>query len=277
MFSLLVSSAFAGDSSFNSILEKRFKEAEELKLPEVKNRNEEEMKKKAENVYRIYQEKVKPKVEEWKEKIQYDGKSVRIAEGNGKSKTDKKQSSEIFKDDERLYIFMSSSVPLSVWRGYATVLDRLKTDRIAMVLRGCIGGCRYIKPTLEFLQKVIKPDEHTEYYALIEIDPLLFRKYKIKEVPCFVYARGLQVDRADLSEGWEKNIKREPKFWISCGDWAFGYHIEKLERESHSESLKRLLTELRKSWFLEKSSKSFFLENSDSREKNEKRTKKGKR
>ena len=268
MLSLLLSSAFAGDSpSLNSVLEKRFKEAKEMKLPEVKNRNEEEMKKEAENLYRIYQGKVKPKVEEWKEKIHYDGKSVKIAEGNAKSKTDKKQSSEIFKNDERLYIFMSSSVPLSVWRGYAAVLDKLQTDHIAMVLRGCIGGCRYIKPTLEFLQKVIKPDEHSEYSALIEIDPLLFRKYGIKEVPCFVYAKGLQVDRPDLSEGWEKNIKEEPKFWISCGDWAFGYHIEKLERESHSESLKRLLTELRKSWFSEESSDSFFIENSESRER----------
>ncbi len=277
MLSLLVSSAFAEDSSLNSILEKRFKEAEELKLPEVKNRNEEKMKKEAENVYRIYREKVKPKVEEWKEKIHYDGKSVRIVEGNGKSKTNKKQSSEIFKDDERLYIFMSSSVPLSVWRGYAAVLDRLKTDHIIMVLRGCIGGCRYIKPTLEFLQKVIKPDEHTEYSALIEIDPLLFRKYGIKEVPCFVYAKGLQVNRPDLSEGWEKNIKEEPEFWISCGDWAFGYHVEKLERESHSESLKKLLTELKKNWFSEESSASFFLENQNSGERSERKTKKNKR
>ena len=159
---------------------------------------------------------------------------------------------------------MSSSVPLSVWRGYAAVLDRLQTDHIAMVLRGCIGGCRYIKPTLEFLQKVIKPDEHTEYSALVEIDPLLFRKYRIKEVPCFVYAKGLQVDRPDLSEGWEKNIKEEPEFWISCGDWAFGYHIEKLERESHSGSLKKLLEKLRKTWFTNDShSNSFFFKNSN--------------
>ena len=52
MLSLVVSSAFAGDSpSLNSVLEKRFKEAKEMKLPEVKNRNEEEMKKEAENLY----------------------------------------------------------------------------------------------------------------------------------------------------------------------------------------------------------------------------------
>lgn len=131
--------------------------------------------------------------------------------------------------DERLYIFMSSSVPLTVWQTYAEALEiyGLKAKGV-LVLRGCIGGCTKIRPTIEFIKKVLKVDSQTPVVAQVYIDPLLFRFYNIKQVPCFVYARGIDTLIPDLSEGRLDNLKAKPDYKISCGDWAFEYHMEKL-------------------------------------------------
>ena len=59
--------------------------------------------------------------------------------------------------DERIYIFMSSSVPLVTWNNYAKDIDKVRDPNIIMVMRGCIGGCKYIRPTLKFIQNIIIP------------------------------------------------------------------------------------------------------------------------
>ena len=165
--------------------------------------------------------------------------------------------------DERLYIFMSSSVPLVTWNNYAESLDKLRETNAAIVLRGCIGGCTYFKPTLEFIKKIILPegiedidfskegwqkelDKRTRHVQIL-IDPLLFRYYGITEVPCIVYAKGVS-PLSGLSEGLPENLQENPQFWKICGDWKLSYLFEKLYEQSGALSLKQMAKELKNNW-----------------------------
>ncbi len=107
-----------------------------------------------------------------------------------------------------LYIFMSSSVPLEVWWNYARYMEE-NNIKGAFILRGCIGGCRYIRPTLEFIERFLTEDGRNESGLSVEvwIDPLKFREYRISKVPC---------------------VAKEGSKEISCGDWNMEYHLRKL-------------------------------------------------
>jgi hypothetical protein len=60
-------------------------------------------------------------------------------------------------------------------------------------------------------------------------------------------------ERAELSEGLDKNLKSKPVSFKSEGDWEFLYHLKVLEQKSKSQSLKRLIALLQKNDFLNKS------------------------
>ncbi|WP_197017090.1 TrbC family F-type conjugative pilus assembly protein [Persephonella sp. KM09-Lau-8] len=144
--------------------------------------------------------------------------------------------------DERLYIFMSASVPENIWKTYAEDLKNIGSKRIIIVLRGCIGpqGCTYIKPTLEFLQKVIFNNGNETRGVEIQIDPYLFRRYKVKVVPTFVYVKGLKVKDPSFSEGLEENIESDPEILVLKGDISIRGAVEKFLENADFDGLKKL-------------------------------------
>ena len=236
-------------------------EAEEYRssLGEVLERAREnkEAQRRAAESHDKFQEQVLPRVQEWKDRIKkvpgltFDVRSSRPRTSNvehGKAVSEGHE--RTLHPDERLYIFMSSSVPKAVWKGYAEDLDRLREPNAVMVLRGCIGGCRYIRPTLEFIQSVVAPEgeDGRKLSAQIWIDPFLFRFYGVKRVPCVVYARGVH-PLADASEGTMKNLKSKPTWAMSCGDWALEYHLRELYRKTKAPALKAFIEALKESWY----------------------------
>jgi len=164
------------------ISEERFKEIEEYK-----------------EKLRGIREKTWEKVKGWKIE-QRDGKLI-VERNKGKEKKERERPYTV-------YIFISSSVPLEVWWNYAHYLIN-KNIRGIFVLRGCIGGCKYIRPTLELIKRFLTEDGKNEMGLPVEvqIDPLKFRNYGVKVVPCVALA--------------EKNE-------LSCGDWSMEYHLERL-------------------------------------------------
>lgn len=58
--------------------------------------------------------------------------------------------------DEKIYLFISSSMPKTALRSYLQDLDKLRDKNIIIVMRGFIGGIKYIKPTLEFIESIQK-------------------------------------------------------------------------------------------------------------------------
>lgn len=168
-------------------------------------------------------------------KIRYENGKIVVQENNQESRSEGVKSLD---SDEKLYILMSSSVPLSIWRRYARALEVNGLNRNGVfVLRGCINGCSYIKPTIEFLKKVYSENAKVE----VQIDPLIFRRFNVKAVPCFVYVKGDVLQGKDLSAGLEGNLKVKGSHAISCGDWSFEHHMKELCKKTNSEGLCKIV------------------------------------
>ena len=152
---------------------------------------------------------------------------------------------------ERIYIFISSSIPITTLRNYAIDLDKLRDPRISMVMRGFVGGMKKIKPTLEFVSKIFLKDKGCKleeqncetYMANLTIDPLLFRRYAVERVPAVVYARDLLVADPAISEGLDTNASLSPHY-IVYGDASLDYVLSVIYRETQSVSINKIHTAL---------------------------------
>ena len=159
-------------------------------------------------------------------------------------------------DNERIYIFISSSVPLSTLRNYAADIDKLGGQNVFMVMRGMKNGMKYMKPTIEFVSSVIKKDQSCDmtktecdtYSAEVQIDPLLFRRYGIDKVPAIVYATGVDVMDIQGSEGIAENAKVND-FYVIYGDMALDYALERINEEVRSKNLEGIIKGLRAGFY----------------------------
>jgi type-F conjugative transfer system pilin assembly protein TrbC len=150
-------------------------------------------------------------------------------------------------ESERVYIFVSSSMPVQTVRNYAASVSRLRDPRIMMVMRGFVGGMTKIQPTIDFVSSVLKEDpscvlSETECrmrQANLVVDPLLFRRYGIERVPAVVFVQGLKSADAALSEGDMKNTDVTNSYTVN-GDASLEYILQMMERETGASSLKRL-------------------------------------
>jgi len=157
---------------------------------------------------------------------------------------------------ERIYLFVSSSVPLQTLRNYAAGLDKLADPNISMVMRGFVEGMKYIKPTLDFLSRVIVEDPGCDvkkskcaaYDINFMIDPLLFRMYDIEVVPAIVYARNVSVADTAMSEGAEGNA-RVGDYYVLYGDVSLEHALELFCSETRSKSIESLLKAIRKGFY----------------------------
>lgn len=160
--------------------------------------------------------------------------------------------SQYLQPTERIYLFVSSSVPMTTLRNYAIDLARLADPNISMVMRGMIGGMKTVRPTTEFVSRVIvkKADckifqERCEAHQVnFIIDPLLFRKYRITQVPAVVYVPRTNVIERDRSEGL---TEAEGEFYVLYGDASLEYLLETLRRETKSRSLQKAVAALNNS------------------------------
>ena len=151
-------------------------------------------------------------------------------------------------ESERVYIFVSSSMPLQTIRNYASSVARLGDPRIVMVMRGFIGGMIKIQPTIRFVADVLKKDalcspaenECAMLPANLVVDPLLYRRYAIEMVPAVVFAKGVKAENPGLSEGDIKNTDVTDSYTV-YGDASLEYILQVIGRESGTSSLKELL------------------------------------
>ena len=149
--------------------------------------------------------------------------------------------------DERIYLFVSSSVPVRTLRNYARDLEAMGEPRALMVMRGFVGGIRRFGPTREFLLRVLKRDPDCDHLTercsghdvQIWIDPLLFRRFGIEEVPAFVYVRGLSVRDPTAAESDPENASFGRALLLR-GDVPLDYFLEVLFRETRDERFETL-------------------------------------
>lgn len=167
----------------------------------------------------------------------------------GQSKPEQAVEPARLKDDERVYVFISSSMPLETIRTYAAAIGRYNDPKkMVLVMRGFIGGMQKIGPTTSFIADVLKEksscnlaagEQCQMVNANVLVDPILFRRYGVRQVPATVYANGVRVNIPEQSEG--NDDVAVSSFWTVYGDASLEYNLEQIRRESGSESLKRLL------------------------------------
>jgi type-F conjugative transfer system pilin assembly protein TrbC len=227
----------------------------DLRVPE--NLYKEKGQEMAEKTYQFYQskefqEKLKAETERLKEEVfkkpveeYYSGSNKEIEKTKGK-----------LLPTERIYIFISSSVPVHTLRNYASTLDRLRDPNIVMVMRGFVGGMKYIDPTIRFVGDILKKDTGCDmtkkkcetYRADFQIDPLLFRRYQIAKVPAVVYVTGINVLDVEMSEGLENNTEVS-NYYVLYGDASLEYMLDTMHKETKSKSIEGLMTALRKGFY----------------------------
>lgn len=151
-------------------------------------------------------------------------------------------------ESERVYLFVSSSMPLQTVRNYAASVSRLRDSKVIMVMRGFVGGMTKIQPTINFVSNVLKDDPSCAFAetecrmlpANLIVDPLLFRRYGIDRVPAVVYVEGIKSVDAALSEGDAKNTNVTSSYTV-FGDASLEYVLEMIGRESGVSPIKDLV------------------------------------
>jgi type-F conjugative transfer system pilin assembly protein TrbC len=169
-----------------------------------------------------------------------------------KDYVEKKKAKErvlVLDPDERLYVFVSSSIPQETIRKYVTFVSSHIEGKVVFVLRGGIGGLKRLMPTVAWIYDVIKKDSNCEgancevYGVEFVIDPFLFRRYGVERVPAVVYAKGKMLTEFELSEGLQE--KWETQVWAKTyGDMNLAYHLKVIAEELGVEKIRKFINEL---------------------------------
>lgn len=199
----------------------------------------------------IFNGEVSKQVDKYKNQMTFDPETGIIKFSNNvidnKSTTEIKTAKNgIFQTDERIYIFISSSIPKSVLDNYkAYIKSKGIGDTTSFVIRGCLpqgggfNGCKDFLPTMQFARDMIIEDNKTGVTGLL-IDPVLFKTYGVTTVPQVVYAKNVN-RRVDLgSEGDFSRLESTPQWWKSVGDWSLAYHLKELHNLSKEDKLQQL-------------------------------------
>ena len=170
------------------------------------------------------------------------------------NKDNKKNYSDFLLDSsERIYIFISSSMPVSTLRNYAGNIHVLGDPNISLVMRGFVNSMKYIAPTADFVKSIIFddpdciPSEKNEFPAFntsVVIDPLLFRRYEITAVPAIIYARGIEIMDSQGSEGKKENAKLSEAYLL-YGDVSLGYALEQVYKKTNYQKINKIIKKLR--------------------------------
>lgn len=200
----------------------------------------------------IFNGEVSHQVDKYKNAMTFDAETGIIKFSNEPStinKTDNNMQmakNGIFKNNERIYIFISSSIPKAVLDNYkAYIKSKGIGDTTSFVIRGCLpqgggfNGCKDFVPTMQFARDMIIEDNKTGVTGLL-IDPVLFKTYGVTTVPQVVYAKNVN-RRVDLgSEGDFSRLESTPQWWKSVGDWSLAYHLKELHNLSKEDKLQQL-------------------------------------
>jgi type-F conjugative transfer system pilin assembly protein TrbC len=107
---------------------------------------------------------------------------------------------------------------------------------------------QYVRPTMQWIQQALikepgckpTPERPCDLYkATIQIDPEIFSRYGIEEVPAFVYAQGVGLLNPETSDGM-----KEKAHWVLTGDMSLGYALEMFHRETKADTLAGVIKSL---------------------------------
>ncbi len=148
--------------------------------------------------------------------------------------------------EDRLIVFVSSSVPLTTLRNYARDLQKVHG---LMVFRGMLGGMRTIAPTLNLIANILRmnPACEGQHCAMrstaVVIDPILFREHAVSRVPAAVFVEDMAL--APYCERIDEQVPPQRPKHIVVGDVSLKSLAEELQRLLKTRRLDPLIRSLR--------------------------------
>ncbi|MGD0021970.1 MAG: type-F conjugative transfer system pilin assembly protein TrbC [Smithellaceae bacterium] len=220
-----------------------------LEIGIIENNNEEAKRRANEAAIKFYSEQYQSTLNKEMERIKADLFNVGEKENNAIIYPDAIKTPECSLNKESyLYIFISSSMPQNTIRAYVEDVALLKEQNIMIVLRGMIGQPAKLKETAKYVKNIIQKYPECQkkckvYKARFSIDPKLFEKYSIKEVPAFVYDQHVKTMKPDI--GRKEENKRDDEYYKLKGDVSLEYAFEVLRRETKEKELEKLISKFR--------------------------------
>jgi conjugal transfer pilus assembly protein TrbC len=239
----------AGDiSDINGLLNRADKQ--KIVIPDIKTN---ENAKDTAEIFnsKSYQTRLQDQIDKLKSQLDPDSKASNPTPISHK---DSNQNSYLM-PDERIYLFISSSIPTSTLKSYAADLDKLRDPNIIMVMRGFVNGVKYMKPTLEFISSIQTKDINCDpmhdkcdaYNVDVFIDPMLFSQYAIQSVPAIVYARGVNLAHSQTDQNVSQNTASE--VYRVSGDVSFEHALDVIAKVSKSSQIENILKKLRRGFY----------------------------
>ena len=171
-------------------------------------------------------------------------KEIGVLTGNGIVDGPEEEDAPYVAED-RLVIFVSSSMPLTTLRNYAKDLDEING---LMVMRGMIGGMKTMGPTLSHIAKVLRVNPNCTggncamRTTNFVIDPVLFRENGISQVPAAVFVEDMPLE--PYCERFEEDSVPPKARYVVYGDVSAKHMAGELFRMSKSKPLERLVKEM---------------------------------
>ncbi len=156
-------------------------------------------------------------------------------------------------NSEKVFLFISSSMPEQTLRAYAQDLDRLGDPNFVLVLRGFVDNMQKARPTLDFLEKLLVresgcrlgKDKACDLFKVsIVIDPLVFQKFNIQEVPALAFVRNINLVDPKQSLGLAGNLSGEVEAVVVCGDAALASGLEHIFKDTKDARIKQTVRKL---------------------------------
>ena len=236
------------------LLDRADQQRKRLDVPKAHDTEAEKAARKAANIYhsRKYQARLHKEITRLKKQVFPDA----MTQANNAASSAKAGENAFLLPDERIYLFISSSMPVSTLRNYAADLDKLNDPHISMVMRGFVNGMHYIKPTIHFIQKILVKNLTCDtsnqkcdlFHATVNVDPLLYSRYGIERVPAILYVRGLHSVDPGESEGLKDNVTVSDVYMVS-GDVSPEYALDTIRKASKSSQVEGILKELRRGFY----------------------------
>ena len=216
-----------------SALEKGRAEAKKITLPI--NKHAEEGLKAAEETAKIFHSS------EFQDKVNHEKKRLNKevfgeCAASWKKQGDSKKPVSSLNSTEKVYLFLSSSIPDETIHNYLVDVARVEDPNLIPVMRGMVNGVSDKKANTKYFSKILKEDmdchddfRNKKICARFKTDilfqPPLFTRYGIERVPALIYDNG---DRVFLIQG----------------DAGLDYLLERVNREAKQKSLESLIAKI---------------------------------
>ena len=135
---------------------------------------------------------------------------------------------------EKVYLFFSSSVPDKTMQTYISAIAKVSDPNVIPVMRGWLGGMTDTRANATYFSRILQKDPACQdsrkpcqrHQLEINLQPALFTKYAITQVPAVVYTNGKDA-------------------YLIQGDAALDYLLERINREAKSTALAGLIKKMR--------------------------------